>query len=366
MNASSSIPHRFVSTVIKEAQLTSKSRHLPSWFLLLLFASQALSVKAQSPSTVVAKVGPQVITQAEVDDSVASQVYDLQQKLFAIRKAALNNLITKTILEQEAARQKLSVDQLKSSWMSGEVMVDPVQVDKLYIKNQSAFGLMSSDEAKEKLRLDLEGQARLKRYRDQLNALREKMPIEVLLDEPRVKLSRATNLAFSKGPANAKVVITEFSDFQCPYCKDVQANLISVLQQYRDEVRLEFKNLPLENHPLAFTAARAAYCGGKQGAFWQFHDALFGFAQLSLDKVQSIPHRLNLNAAEFENCLTSEDSQEAIVADMEEARRLGINGTPSFVINGKLLLGAASVEEFTNAVERELNNAQLKTSTSPK
>ena len=365
MNTSSSVPHSFVSTITKQARLPFGSRNRLSWFLLLLLASLSLSVKAQTPSTVVAKVGPQVITQAEVDDSVASQVFDLQQKLFAIRKAALNNLITKKILEQEAARRKLSVDQLKSSWMSGEVMVDPVLVGKLYSKNQSAFGLMSSDEAKEKLRLDLEGQARLKRYRDQLNALREKMPIEVLLDEPRVKLSRATD-AFSKGPLNAKVVITEFSDFQCPYCRDVQANLTNVLQQYRDEVRLEFKNLPLEIHPLALTAARAAYCGGKQGAFWQFHDALFGFSQLSLDKVKNIPHRLNLNPAEFENCLTSEDSQEAIVADLDEARRLGINGTPSFVINGKLLLGAASLEEFTNAVERELNNAQLKTSTSPK
>jgi predicted DsbA family dithiol-disulfide isomerase len=359
MTASSSIPHT--------SHFAVRSRHKLLRCGLLLFASiLSLTVKAQSPKTIVARVSGQVITQEEVDDTVISQIFALQQQLFALRKTALNNLITKKLLEDEASRQKLSLEQLKSKWMSGPVTVDPAQVNELYLKNLSAFGLMSPDEAKEKLRLDLEGQVRLKRYRDELDALRRQTRIEVILEEPRLRLSRLTVRGSSKGPVDAKVVITEFSDFQCPYCRQVQSTLTRVLQQYPADVRLEFKYLPLEIHPLAFTAARAAYCAGKQGSFWRFHDALFESEELSLQKVQSISHNLNLNLQEFETCLQSAESQTAITADLQEAQRLGIDGTPSFIINGKLLRGVASFEEFNNAIVHELNGSQPTTSTSPK
>src|SRR5213594_3011616 len=124
--ASSSTPHTISSTTVKG------SRHKFSFCALLVFASiWSLTGKAQSPDSIVAKLSRQVITQEDVDYTVVSQIYALQQQLFAIRKAALNNLITKKILEEEASRQKLSVDQVKSKWMSGPVAVDQAQVNEL-------------------------------------------------------------------------------------------------------------------------------------------------------------------------------------------------------------------------------------------
>src|SRR6185369_5174566 len=146
----------------------------------LLVAFICSPVKAQKVGTVVAKVGETVITQRELDDSVGSQIYALEQQLFTLRKTALNNLISRKVLESEAARQRLSIDQLKSKWMAGEVKVDPAEVEDLFQRNRSAFGLFNPDEAKEKLRIDLEGQVRLKRYREALNVARDKTRIEVL------------------------------------------------------------------------------------------------------------------------------------------------------------------------------------------
>jgi len=321
-------------------------------------------VRAQDPQTIVARVGNQIITQQEIDEVVSGQIYSFQQQLFALRRTTLNNLITKKLLEGEASRQRLSVEDLKNSWMSGPVVVDKTQVNELYVKNRSAFGQMSMDEAKEKLRLDLESQVRLKRYRDEIAALRQKTQIDVLLQEPRLSVSKNVNSTAVKGPANARVVITEFSDFQCPYCKDVQVNISRVMQVYADQVRLEFKSLPIEIHPFAFTAAKASYCGGKQGAFWQMHDALFAAAEPSESIIGGIVRELKLDTDQFDKCLSSTESQSAVMADLAEARRLGIEGTPTFIINGKLLRGAASFEEFSNVIEHELKNAQLKSSTS--
>ena len=156
------------------------------------------------------------------------------------------------------------------------------------------------------------------------------------------------------GPANARVTLVEFSDFQCPYCRQVQSTLKEVLKQHPEDVRLEFKHLPLEGHPFALSAARSAFCGGKQGAFWKFHDELFTSPSLSTQLIAGIALKLGLNQKEFDECVSSQESQSAISRDLQEARRLGLDGTPSFIINGKPLLGAASLEEFNEAIAREL------------
>lgn len=351
MYKSSSTPHNTNKLLLK-------------WIIFISVLTSSSTVRAQDPQTVGARVGEQIITQQEIDEPVSGQIYSLQQQLFALRRTTLNNLITKKIIEAEANRQRLSIDELKNQWMSGPVVVDQVHVNELYLKNRSAFGQMSADEAKEKLRLDLEAQVRLKRYRDRIAALRQKTRIDVLLEEPRLIVSKNLNSAAAKGPANAIVVITEFSDFQCPFCKEVQATVSRVMQAYTDHVRLEFRSLPLEIHPFAFTAAKASYCGGKQGAFWQIHDALFAARDPSQSTVTEIVDNLKLKTAQFEQCMSSTESQGAVTADLAEARRLGIEGTPTFIINGKLLRGAVSFEEFSNVIEHELQSARVRSSTS--
>jgi protein-disulfide isomerase len=348
MLESSSIPYQFSSRIAHNAISLSIFGFL---FLTVLFPQ---TLKAQGRETVVAKIGGQEITQSEVDETVSSQIYALEQQLFNLRNTALNNLIARKIIEREAAKEKLAVNQLKSKWMAGEVTIDQAQVNDLYQKNQAAFGLMNPEEAKEKLRLDIEAQTRLKRFREELSALREKTTVEILLEEPRLRVTKSRDLTASKGPANAKVVITEFSDFQCRYCKEVQATLRKVLEEHSSDVRLDFRNLPLEGHPFALTAARSAYCGGKQGAFWKFHDALFEAEEPTSEKVLDIVRKLGLDVTAFKSCLESSETESAIGADLKEAHRLGLDGTPSFIINGKLLLGVASLDEFNNAILREL------------
>lgn len=340
------------------SRATSPRCSLLSGLLLLHVLSVASMVFGQERNAVVAIVDGRTITQGEVDDSIPNKVFSLQQQLFALRKAALDNLISRMLLENEASQKRISLDDLKQRMLAGQVSVSATQVEELYTENLVAFALMSPEEAKAKLRLDLEAQARLKRYREELAKLRAAARVELLLREPRLPAPTASSSSASTGPADAQVVITEFSDFQCPYCKAVQPVLKEILRQYPNQIRLDFKHLPLEQHPLAAISAQAAFCAAKQGAFWQYQDALFGSTDLTTELLDVTAARSGLDLDAFRKCLASPESRLAVIADMREARRLGIDSTPTFLINGKLLRGAVGLEQFKVAIERELRVTQ--------
>ena len=324
--------------------------------------SGASVVRAQSPQsphsddTIVATVNGTALRLNEVDAAATSKIFSLQQQLYAVRKSALDNLISRKVLEIEAARRRISVVELKNQLLGEPSGISPAQVDAVYLENISAFGSMSSDEAKEKIRLDLEAQSRLKRYREELTKLRKTLNVQVLFDEPRLPVPAQTGFA-STGASTAEVVITEFSDFQCPYCKAVQPTLKQLLREYGSRVRLDFKHLPLEQHAMAAASAQAAFCSGKQGRFWQYHDALFATEFISKDFLQSAAIRAGLQLEAFQACLDSPESRDAILADRQEAKRLGIESTPTFLINGKLLRGAASLDQFKLIIDREFASA---------
>jgi predicted DsbA family dithiol-disulfide isomerase len=320
--------------------------------VILLFRASAL---AQTPETVLASVNGSQITAKQVDDSVATQIYPLQQQLYALRKAALENLITAKILEIEAAARGIPIEELRRQLTAGEIKVARAQVEEAYTQNASFFASMSPDEARERLRLDLENQARMKHYRAGLEALRKKWPVTLSFSAPQFVLELDDGVSPVKGAATPAVTIVEFSDFECPFCNEVQTVLKQVLEKYSKDVRLVFKHMPLEGHGNSLPAARAAYCAAEQDRFWQFQDALWASRNLSPALFDEIAAQLGLGVQKFRTCLNSEQSRTAIVKDIETARLFRIESTPSFVINGKLIKGALSFADFQKIIERELS-----------
>jgi protein-disulfide isomerase len=318
--------------------------------LILLLASSAFG---QAPDAVVASVNNIKITQKQVDESVAMQIYPLQQQLYAIRKAALDNLVTAKILESEAATRGVSIEDLRRQLTLGEIDVTRAQVEEAYTQNASFFATMSPDEARERLRLDLENQARMKHYRAGLEALRKKWTVNLSLPPPSLELD--DGLSPAKGSSKPLVTIVEFSDFECPFCSAVQNTLKQIVQSYGRDVRLVFKHLPLEGHRNSLPAARAAYCAAEQDRFWQFHDALFASKNLSPPVFTQIATDLGLGLPKFQACLSSEQSRAGVVKDIETARLFRIESTPSFIVNGKLIQGALSLADFQKIIEQELS-----------
>lgn len=339
---------------MKSGSLTTNAFSLVAILLVVATNGEINTAIAQSEDAVVARVNGIRITQNEVDNSAISQILPLEQQTYAVRKVALENLVVRTILEQEAKRQGVSVEDLRRRLTAGKIEILPSQVEELYAENASVFASMSPDEARERLKLDLENQARMQNYRAAILRLKETSRIELLLEEPRLPSAVDIDRAPAIGSPNAVITITEFSDFQCTYCRESQTVIKQILNHFRNEVRLFFKHLPLDNHAEAFASAQAAFCAGEQGFFWPYHDALFAANDLSSEGLTSKASDLGLSVPKFKACSSSESSRIAVRKDMQEAKRIGLNSTPTFIVNGRLVRGAISFEEFKTIIDREL------------
>ena len=160
----------------------------------------------------------------------------------------------------------------------------------------------------------------------------------------------------SIGPADAPVTIIEFSDYQCPYCQVWYKQVFQqLLASYPDKIRFVYRDLPLPMHPEAVPAAQAANCAGEQDAYWKYHDALFN-QQYGLDRAayEHYAADLGLDTKAFAACLDSQRYQDEIQADASDASRVGISGTPSFVVNGRILVGALPFSDFKAVIDEEL------------
>lgn len=174
-----------------------------------------------------------------------------------------------------------------------------------------------------------------------------------------------------RGPADAKVTIVEYSDFECPFCgKAYDTFEKEVIGQYGDKVKFVFKNLPLTQiHPWAEDAAIATECAYLQGndQHWLVYDGLFSQqANINKDnllaKVEEIATASGgkIDAAKLKECLTSKQTLDAVKADMAEAAEVGVTSTPAFIINGRRLNGAQTADAFKQAIDQALAGEQPK------
>jgi len=163
-------------------------------------------------------------------------------------------------------------------------------------------------------------------------------------------------IAQSPTKGSGKTVLVEFSDFQCPYCQAAAGTIRQFVTKHRDRVTLVYKHLPLTTiHAQALPAAKAAWAAGQQGKFWEFHDALFEQQkQLGEPLYSSLAKSLKLDVARFDRDRNSKAAESAILQDLQLADKLGINGTPFFVMNGQVFSGDVDLA----ALEQILDRAQ--------
>jgi len=166
------------------------------------------------------------------------------------------------------------------------------------------------------------------------------------------------------GPADAPVVLVEFVDYQCPYCRLAHAEIIPALRaQYPADLRVEIRQFPLEIHPAAAAAARAVLTAGEQGKFGEFHDALWhddnqGAGGLGFSTFTRVAEQLGLDVERFERDFQTRAVGDQLAADVLLARRLGVSGTPGFFVNGRYVDGARSADTFARMIDEELTRAK--------
>lgn len=157
-----------------------------------------------------------------------------------------------------------------------------------------------------------------------------------------------------KGAKAPLVTIVEFSDFQCPFCGQTASVLDEVAAAYPDDVRLVFKHFPLKMHPDATEGAKAAAAAGRQDRFWAMHDRLFANrTKMSRDDVVGHAKAIGLDVQAFETALDDGSTAARVAADKRAGAVIGVQGTPSFFVNGRAFSGAVAGDALAAVVDEE-------------
>ena len=323
--------------------------------------SATSSAADQAGTEVVAYVGDQPITRAELDRQAATKLAQLRQQEYEARREALDKMLQDQLAANEAKTLGITVDELLKQEVDQKVQ-PPAQeeISKFFEDNKARMGGRTLEQVQNDVRNHLQQQKLGTRRQEFFKGLMDKASVTILLDPPRVEVALRDGDP-SRGPMDAPVTIVEFSDFQCPFCKRAHGMVEEVLKAYPDKIRLVYKDYPLQFHAQALPAAEAAHCAGDQGKYWEYHSNLMNVeGTLQNDDLKKRAEAVGLDMAAFSTCVEGVKHEPMIKTSFDEGASLGVTGTPTFFINGRMIVGARSIEELKVMIDEEIARGNRK------
>ncbi len=274
---------------------------------------------------------------AELDPNLRNRIQQEREKLYEAEQAALERVVDQRLFEAAARARGQTPDELMHALRRRTPPVTKSDLDfiKAY-ENSKDQATASAPPGEDRLRAAIET-ARVEQLRQAvIDSVRRRAPVQTRLAAPRVDVSTAN--ANVVGSPAAPVHIVVFTDFECPYCFEAEQTLAELRARYGDRVALYYLNYPLPSHPHARPAAEAAMCAAAQGKYAAFHDFLFAHSQdLEHADYAAWAQGLGLDRAAFQACESSGDAGKRVEDDIREGIAAGVNGTPTFVVNGRLV-----------------------------
>jgi protein-disulfide isomerase len=315
-------------------------------------AAPAMAAQPVEPAagTVVGTIGKETITWAQLlahgkDALAAQQQLQEQARLHLLEQASherygtleaqLGQWLDDRALAAEAAVQKSTPEALLAA-----ITPDAVNESEMRQTYEARKGAndppweTARPQVGERVRQFLAAQHVEQAHRRYLDGLRALHGISAQLPPYRVVIPAGGPM---RGKAGAPVTLVEFGDFQCPYCQRAQPVVQALLAQHPDDLQLVFHHFPLARvHPNARSAAFAAECARQQGKFWELHDAMYADQdQLAPQPLQATAERIGLDGPAFARCFADPATVRVVDADLKVGAAAGVNGTPSFFINGR-------------------------------
>jgi len=327
-------------------------------FFLGVHGAAAQPAPGTKSATPAAKVGDEVITLEEVEQAVRPQLAKIEEQRYALLDGELEQRIGNRLLTQEAKKRGMPLEQLlKTEVYAKTPEVTDAEVSSFITGNRGRF--LQGDAAEVKLKVwdYLRSQKVNERRQAYIQSLRAQGKVTVYLEAPAAaRVAVSASAGFARGAKEAPVTIVEFSDFQCPFCKNATATVKQVVERYQGKVKWLFRDFPIPSlHPLAPKAHEAARCAAEQGKFWEYHDLLFEKSpRQAPGDLKQYAKDLKLDSATFAQCLDSGKQEAAVNRDVQDGARLGVTGTPTFFINGRQLVGAQPFTAFQKIIDGEL------------
>jgi protein-disulfide isomerase len=303
-------------------------------------------------SLVLVEVDGAKISLADFEAKHPTALFPARNAFYQAERKALDEFVDEYLLERQAEREHVTVEQLLERHVKSVVAKDPSE-DSLRVYYEG----LDATQPYEALRDQILAKIRLSRFTKAkdayLKTLRKDAKITIRFDAPRAAISLKDTPI--RGQRDAPVMIVEYADYECPFCQQIEPTLDKLQAQYGEKLALAFKDLPLPMHSQAPKAAEAAHCAGVQGKFWEYHDLLFSSKQLEPARLKDDARALHLDTQKFDKCLDSGEQADVVKAQFLEGREvLLLEGTPSYYINGRYFTGGLTYEQLRTVIDEEL------------
>jgi protein-disulfide isomerase len=304
-------------------------------------------------SQVVARVSGTDLTLVDLQQKEGGKLLQAEYQFYLNERKALEDLIDTRLLADEARKRNISLDQLLDTEVYKGVK-DPTE-DQLEVYYEGLDTQQPYQAVREDVLQHIRELRRTKARAAFVENLRKEAKINILLMPPSADVEIAK--AYSSGSLNAPVVLVEFADYECPYCQKVNPQIQQLKKEYGDNLTVIYKDFPLPMHHGSEKAAEASRCAGEQGKFWEYHDVLFYSRLIDVDALKNHARTLNLDGDRFDTCLDSGKQAASVKQDLDEAKSLGLTGTPSFFVNGHFFSGVVDYAALKDIVNQQLNLA---------
>lgn len=302
-------------------------------------------------AVVLVEINGAKVTLADFERKRPMAMFPARNTYYEAQKKATQEFVDEYLLEQQAKKENLTVAQLLDREVNSKIAKDPPE-ETLRVYYEGVDTQESYENVRDKIVEAIRDRRASKLKSAYMQKLRSQSKVIFRLAPPRVAIGLAKSSV--RGNASAKVTVVEYADYECPYCQQIQPVLEKLESEYKGKLAFAYKDFPLNIHANAQKAAEATRCAETQGKYWDFHDALVVKKQLDIASLKQVARELKLDAPGFDRCLDSSEKAEAVKAHATEAQSLGVQGTPTFFVNGRQVAGAPSYESLRAMVEEEL------------
>jgi len=291
------------------------------------------------------------LTLADIERIHPSALFHSRNVFYESERKVILSFVDDYLLDRQAKKENLTVEQLLERHVNSTIAKDPSE-EALRVYYEG----VDTTEPYEKVREQILGHLREVRITKAkvayMNSLRQNAKIELLVTPPRAEV--AVKAVPVRGVANAPVTIVEYADYECPYCQVAEPILAKVMAENKGKVSFLYKDVPLPMHSHAQKAAEAARCAGDQSKFWEYHDTLYATKQFEIPELKAAARQLKLDGEAFDKCLDAGQHAEEVKGTLKEGQQFGLEGTPSFFVNGRFVSGNLSAEDWRKLIDQEI------------
>jgi len=321
----------------------------------LCVVSAASDDARTSKDVVLAEVNGVKLTLADLEQKNPGAVFTARTNYYEAERKAIDGLIQESILQQQAKKEGLTLEQLLDKHVKSTIAKDPSE-EALRVYYEGVDTTEPFEAVRDKIVQSLRDRRIAKAKTAYMESLRGSVSIILRLPPPRAPIS-LTGVP-TRGASNAPITLVEYADFECPFCQQIAPALDRLEVEYKGKLLFAYKDYPLVMHANAEKAAEASHCAEAQGKFWEYHDLLLAEKHPEATALKNYARELKLDTAAFDKCLDTGAKADVVKTNLSDAQMLSLQGTPSFFVNGRYVSGSPSYERLRSVIEEELSAAE--------